>query len=226
VIVDKDGRSTPRYTTIYDAALTLYGDNPKDVPIPTLCHQAHMGPVAVCRLCVVQIYGQKRGKRAAERKLLPACQHQVKEGMEVFTMNAAGEDGERVRKAAGVLTELLAGDHLRPAPASAPPAQEAFNELKVMTERLGVLDAQVPRRPHGRGARADGARPGRRPRRDGRAVPAVAAPAAGRVVAGVRRRPRRVHPVRPLLARLRRGEGEPGHRPHRQGPDRRNRFRP
>jgi NADH dehydrogenase/NADH:ubiquinone oxidoreductase subunit G len=57
-----------------------------------------MKPVAVCRRCVVQIYGQKRGKRAAERKLLPACQHPVKNGMEVFTMNAPGPDGERVRQ--------------------------------------------------------------------------------------------------------------------------------
>jgi hypothetical protein len=24
-----------------------------------LCHQPHMSPVAVCRLCIVQIYGQK-----------------------------------------------------------------------------------------------------------------------------------------------------------------------
>jgi hypothetical protein len=96
VVQDLDGQTTPRYTTIYDAAMKLYGDQAK-IPIPTLCHLPHMKPVAVCRLCVVQIYGQKRGKRAAERKLLPACQHPVKDGMEVFTMNAPGPDGDRVR---------------------------------------------------------------------------------------------------------------------------------
>ena len=87
-----------------DAALRLYVDQMGDetkIRIPTLCHQPHMSPVAVCRLCVVQIYGQKRGRRAAERKLLPACQHQVKEGMEVFTMNAPGPDGERAADGEG-----------------------------------------------------------------------------------------------------------------------------
>ena len=142
IVVDLEGRTTPRYTTIYDAARKLYveqiGDE-KKIPIPVLCHQPHMSPVAVCRLCIVQIYGQKRGRRAAERKLLPACQHQVKEGMEVFTMNAAGPDGDRVRQTVKVVTELLAGDHLKPAN---PPELEKefaqFNELGQMTQRCGA----------------------------------------------------------------------------------------
>src|SRR5205085_10994104 len=57
VVLDLDGRTTPRYTTIYDAAVRLYVKQPGDeakIPIPTLCHQPHMNPVAVCRLCVVQ----------------------------------------------------------------------------------------------------------------------------------------------------------------------------
>jgi Fe-S-cluster-containing hydrogenase component 2 len=142
IVVDLEGRTTPRYTTIYDAARKLYveqiGDE-KKIPIPVLCHQPHMSPVAVCRLCVVQIYGQKRGRRAAERKLLPACQHQVKEGMEVFTMKDPGPDGERVRQAVKVVTELLATDHLKPAN---PPELEKefapYNELGQMAERCGA----------------------------------------------------------------------------------------
>src|SRR3954453_1755102 len=142
IVQDLEGRTTPRYTTIYDAAVQLYVKQPGDeakIPIPTLCHQPHMTPVAVCRLCVVQIYGQKRGKRAAERKLLPACQHQVKKGMEVFTMNAPGPDGDRVRQAVGVVTELLAADHLKRAP-QPELAQELapFNELGQMAERCGA----------------------------------------------------------------------------------------
>ncbi|MEY2439662.1 MAG: hypothetical protein QOI34_1047 [Verrucomicrobiota bacterium] len=142
IVVDLDGRTTPRYTTIYDAARKLYveqlGDE-KKIPIPVLCHQPHMTPVAVCRLCVVQIYGQKRGTRAAERKLLPACQHQVKEGMEVFTMNAPGPDGDRVRQTVKVTTELLAADHLKAA--NPPELQEElahFNELGAMAQRCGA----------------------------------------------------------------------------------------
>src|SRR5689334_19605651 len=142
IVLDLEGQTTPRYTTIYDAAVKLYVKQPGDeqkIPIPILCHQPHMAPVAVCRLCVVQIYGQKRGKRAAERKLLPACQHQVKDGMEVFTMNAPGPDGDRVRQTVKVVTELLAANHLKPAN---PPELEKefspFNELGQMTERCGA----------------------------------------------------------------------------------------
>ena len=142
VVQDLEGRTTPRYTTIYDAALKLYvheaGDEVK-IPIPTLCHLPHMKPVAVCRLCVVQIYGQKRGKRAAERKLLPACQHPVKNGMEVFTMNAPGPDGERVRQSVKVVTELLAADHLKPAPHPEVAKElSPFNELAQMADRCGA----------------------------------------------------------------------------------------
>ncbi len=163
IVLDGEGRTTPRYTTIFDAAVKLYVREPGDeakIPIPTLCHQPHMTPVAVCRVCVVQIYGQKRGKRAAERKLLPACQHPVKDGMEVFTMNAPGRDGERVRQAVKVVTELLAADHLKPAPAPAPALElAAFNELGQAHARCGgdaarfQLDAfanhapAAPRRP-------------------------------------------------------------------------------
>ena len=143
LVLDLQDRTTPRYTTIYDAAVSLYvkdvGDEAK-IPIPVLCHQPHMKPVAVCRLCIVQIYGQKRGKRAAERKLLPACQHQVVEGMEVFTMKAEGPDGDRVRGAVRTLTELLATDHLKPAPLT--PELSTYNELGLMSERC---DADISR---------------------------------------------------------------------------------
>jgi len=141
IVVDIGGRTTPRYTTIFDAARKLYVKQPGDevkIPIPTLCHQSHMKPVAVCRLCVVQIYGQKRGRRTAERKLLPACQHEVKEGMEVFTMNAPGPDGERVRQAVKVVSELLAGDHLKPAPSHLAKQLAPFNELGQMVQRCGA----------------------------------------------------------------------------------------
>ena len=139
LVLDLQDRTTPRYTTIYDAAVSLYVKEPGDeakIPIPVLCHQPHMKPVAVCRLCIVQIYGQKRGKRAAERKLLPACQHQVVEGMEVFTMMAEGPDGDRVRQAVKTLTELLAADHLKPAPLT--PELSTYNELGLMSERTGA----------------------------------------------------------------------------------------
>ena len=147
VVLDIHSRTTPRYTTIYDAAVKLYVHEPGDeakIPIPTLCHLPHMTPVAVCRLCVVQVYGMKRGRRTAERKLLPACQHQVKEGMEVFTMRAPGPDGDVVRQTVKVVTELLAADHLKPAVEETIARELApYNELGRAAERCGADPARL-----------------------------------------------------------------------------------
>src|SRR5271156_6092151 len=112
-ILDVNGNTTPRFTTIYDAAMKLYGEKMgrANEHIPVLCHQPHMTPVAVCRMCTVQIYGEKRGEFKPERKLLPACQYPVKRNMEVYTMMADAascgekhiEDGELVRTTAKTL---------------------------------------------------------------------------------------------------------------------------
>ena len=219
IVVDIEGRTTPRYTTILDAAQKLYvkefGDEQK-IPIPTLCHQPHMTPVAVCRLCVVQIYGQKRGKRAAERKLLPACQHPVKNGMEVFTMKAEGRDGDRVRQTvrvhdgvprrrspeAGGRPRALARDH---------PLQRARPDDRARRRRSHALSA---RRFHPAAEPAAGAEAARRPAQ------------ARRLVARLSRRSLGVHSVRALHPRVRRRAGESRHRPHRQGRERGHRVRP
>jgi len=47
IVLDIDGRTTPRYTTIFDAATKLYGEKRGEesrIPIPVLCHQPHMQP--------------------------------------------------------------------------------------------------------------------------------------------------------------------------------------
>ena len=141
-VLDTKGRTTPRHNTILDAVLKLNAerkDTEEKVDIPTLCHQAHMTPVAVCRLCTVQVYGLRDGKPTPESRLLPACQHQVKKGMEVFTMDAPGKDGERVRKAVRVVTELLMADHLKV------PQDRTFNELQQMADRFGLRDSRFAR---------------------------------------------------------------------------------
>jgi Fe-S-cluster-containing hydrogenase component 2 len=133
IVRDKDGNTTPRYTTIYDAACQLKGPN----PIPTLCHLPHMTPVAVCRMCLVQIYGMRNKKPTPERKLYPACQYAIKEkeGMEVFTIQDPGDNGDRVRRAVNALTELLAGENLKP---SATPELTAWNELKLLADKYAT----------------------------------------------------------------------------------------
>jgi len=59
--------------------------------------------------------------------------------MEVFTMNAPGPDGDRVRKSVKVVTELLAADHLKPAPHPEVAKElSPYNELGQMAERCGA----------------------------------------------------------------------------------------
>jgi len=89
---DVQGRPIPRATTIYDAATKLYVKQPGDKnPIPVLCHQVHLDPVGVCRLCSVEIWKEKRGSVQRERKLLPACQHRVEPTMKVYTPAPLGD---------------------------------------------------------------------------------------------------------------------------------------
>ena len=61
-----DGREVqvPPGTTIYDAAAKL------NIAIPILCHREHMNPVAVCRVCVVEVRNA-RGNRSG--CMAPAC---------------------------------------------------------------------------------------------------------------------------------------------------------
>lgn len=112
---DDEGNAIPRPTTIYDAASVAFVTRAGDPhPIPTLCHREHMPPIGVCRVCVVEAAEQTR--RGMRSKLVPACVQRVTDGMVVQTLNsqADSEAAERVRRACGVLTELLIADHLPP----------------------------------------------------------------------------------------------------------------
>ncbi|MXW05597.1 MAG: formate dehydrogenase subunit alpha [Gemmatimonadetes bacterium] len=84
-----DGRSltVPAGATIWEAARSA------DIDIPTLCHDPKLEPVAVCRVCVVDVENA--------RTLPAACIRQVEEGMNVRT------DTDRVRRARRTLVELL-----------------------------------------------------------------------------------------------------------------------
>src|SRR5438128_2016982 len=46
---DPTGRPIPRLTTLFDAAKKA------GVDIPILCHREYMNPVAVCRVCSVEV---------------------------------------------------------------------------------------------------------------------------------------------------------------------------
>ncbi|GIW86482.1 MAG: hypothetical protein KatS3mg108_0806 [Isosphaeraceae bacterium] len=142
---DPQGRVIPRATTIYDAATQLFGPRP-DNPIPILCHREHMDPVAVCRLCVVQVakFKARTGRVDIERKLMPACQHRVEETMIVDTIASPDERAaRRVRAAVAVLTELLMSDHPAPCPKQ---AATGDCELEALAARLGVDGGRLPSR--------------------------------------------------------------------------------
>jgi Fe-S-cluster-containing hydrogenase component 2/CRP-like cAMP-binding protein len=154
-----DGELIPRTTTIHDAAATLvaagtWTDEELRARIPVLCHQRHVTPVGVCRMCSVHVSVMKRGKVTPGRKLVPACQHRVERDMVVTTRRGAegharGRDSEEakavarfaadVNDAVRLLAEFLLADHHRP-PAGT--AKRYDDELGAVGAALGVWEAR------------------------------------------------------------------------------------
>ena len=67
------------------------------IRVPTLCHLAHMTPTGACRMCVVEIEGQ--------RGLVPSCAFPAGDGMCVQTHS------QRAVEARKVIVELLLSNH-------------------------------------------------------------------------------------------------------------------
>ncbi len=67
------------------------------IRIPTLCHLAHLTPTGACRMCVVEIEGQ--------RGLVPSCAFPASEGMHIRTHS------QRAVEARQVIVELLLSNH-------------------------------------------------------------------------------------------------------------------
>lgn len=93
VTVSIDGRpvTVPEGTTILEAARQA------GVKIPTLCHHTDLKPRATCRLCVVEVKGQRRFQTA--------CNTPVADGSEILTNSKA------IREARKTILELLLADH-------------------------------------------------------------------------------------------------------------------
>ena len=90
--LDIDGRSieVDEGTTLYDAAASA------GIAIRRLCHDPKLAPVGMCRLCAVEVEG--------ERVLAASCVRRAESGMVVHTGST------RVERAQRVLTELLASE--------------------------------------------------------------------------------------------------------------------
>lgn len=77
--------------TILEAAKSV------GIHIPTLCHLKDLTPTGACRICVVEVEGQ--------RSLTPSCAFPIYEGMVVET------NSPRVRRARKTIVELLIENH-------------------------------------------------------------------------------------------------------------------
>ncbi len=148
---DKNGRIIPRLTTVYDAATYCYANQtPKKTfpgpepsnPIPVLCHQNHLTPVGVCRVC--SVLTTRNG--VAGGRMIPGCQHPLVDGMEIHTVASEVEiqlpqkktrkAGEHLQETIKVLLQLLSANSLHE---YEPPSDRRYNnELLALLERFGV----------------------------------------------------------------------------------------
>jgi CRP-like cAMP-binding protein/Fe-S-cluster-containing hydrogenase component 2 len=115
-------------TTVYDAAAELARAGGGKNPIPILCHREHINPVAVCRVCVVDVGG---------RVLAPACFRAVEEGMKVQTAATS----PRVQGTVRTVTELLLADHPSPC---AKQREHGDCELELLGEKFGARAGRLP----------------------------------------------------------------------------------
>lgn len=81
----------PDNSTIMEAADEV------GIHIPRLCYLKGINEIGACRVCLVEVAGME--------KLVPACDTQVREGMEVIT------NSPRLRKVRRTNVELLLSDH-------------------------------------------------------------------------------------------------------------------
>jgi NADP-reducing hydrogenase subunit HndD len=88
ISIDGIELQVPEGSTILEACRAIGQEQ------PTLCWAPTLTPVNVCRVCVVEVEGN--------RTLVPACSRPVAEGMQIST------DSERVRHSRKVVFELLA----------------------------------------------------------------------------------------------------------------------
>jgi len=67
------------------------------IEIPTLCHDSRLEPAGCCRMCLVEVEGQRR--------LQPACAWKAEDGQQVSTTN------QRVKRHQKVLLGMYMSDH-------------------------------------------------------------------------------------------------------------------
>lgn len=120
--VDGQEVTVPHGTTVFDAARIA------GISIPTLCHQQNQAPVAVCRICVVDV---------GERALQAACIFKAEPGMVVKTSN------EAILQSRKTLYELMLSDHPSPCRRQ---QQSGDCELETQAAAAGVTEVRFNKR--------------------------------------------------------------------------------
>lgn len=106
--------------TVDDGTLILDAARQAGFDIPTFCYQARLSRLGSCRMCLVEIGGQK--------KLQPSCVTPVLHGMEVFTENPT------VKSARSSMLEFLLANH----PLDCPTCDKGGEcELQDLTYKFG-----------------------------------------------------------------------------------------
>lgn len=114
-----DGRpvTVPADATVLDAAEKAL------INIPRLCYHPDLPPVSACRLCVVEIKG--------DRLLRTACSWRVAEGMEVIT------NSKTVRESRRIAMELLLSRHPMRCTEC---VRNGSCELRAVADQLGIRE--------------------------------------------------------------------------------------
>jgi NADH-quinone oxidoreductase subunit G len=108
-------------TTIMDAAAQ------NNITIPHLCYLKELNEIGACRVCCVEVKGEK--------SMVPACTNPVKEGMEVFT------NSPKARKTRRTNVQLLLSQHDSKC-AICP--RSGSCQLQKLANDLGIMDNPYP----------------------------------------------------------------------------------
>ncbi|MCQ2492047.1 MAG: [FeFe] hydrogenase, group A [Lachnospiraceae bacterium] len=91
ITINHQAISVPDGTTIMEAAKLI------GIEIPKLCFLKDINEIGACRVCVVELVGKRR--------LITACNNEVKEGMEILT------NSPKVRESRKNTVQLLLSEH-------------------------------------------------------------------------------------------------------------------
>lgn len=80
-----------------EGEMLLYALRRAGIYVPTLCHLDNMFPSGACRLCVVEVEGEKN--------LVPSCAYPIRPGLKIWTHS------ERAVQARTTIVELLLANH-------------------------------------------------------------------------------------------------------------------